>query len=330
MEQTLPFLDILVLSFSAVLAGFLLLVKGGEWTVDSAVYVAHKLKISPLLIGFTVIAFGTSLPELVVAINANLKGFPGITVGSIAGSNISNILAGVGLAALTGTIVFKKDKNTIQDLVMLAGSSLFFAFLVQQDVISSVVGGGMFAVLVLYVFWQYKQALKNKEEAAVDQEDMKQFSSFKMASLFLVLGLVTIAIGAEVLVRGAVIGATALGVSELVIGMTIVAFGTSLPEIVTCVIAGLKGKSDIVIGNVVGSSVFNILSIVGLTALISPISLELVAPRLAAVDVWVMLAVTFLFIVYLLLFRRIRKLEGILMIIAYAVFIFDQYFSALG
>lgn len=346
MEQILTAPEAIILSLSAIFAGIIILIKGGDWTIDSSIFVAERFKVSPLLIGFTIVAFGTSLPELIVSMNANAKGFPGLSVGNVVGSNIANILCVLGLTAVFATVRFEKSRQSVADSFVLLGSTLALTWLVMQEVITSVHGLLMVVFLFSYVVWQYKTSQKEMKEKKAksktkaktkmlkdmeeyEHEHASSFRSLSSAVLFLLLGLISIALGAEVLVRGAVLGAKTLGVSELVIGLTIVALGTSLPELVTCIAAAKKKQSSIVIGNVIGSGVFNILSIIGLTAAFSPIDVSSVSARLMQVDIWILLAVTFAFVFYLLGVRRFGRLEGILMFLTYCVFNLEQYLSNL-
>ena len=324
--QTLPFTDILTLALGGIAAGIYVLVKGGGWAIDGAVSLANYFKISPLIIGFTIIAFGTSLPELVVSVNANLKGYPGLSVGNVIGSNIANILLVIGMTCLLLPLKFKGGKQSFYDMAMLLFASALICVFMQSNVISQTLGGIMVAILLSYILFQYFQAKKG--DVIVDEDETHAVYTGLLKSLFFtIIGLVGIALGAELLVRSAVIGATTLGVSEAVIGLTIVALGTSLPELVTCLIAAKRGQGDIVLGIVVGSGVFNILSIIGLTALISPIDLTIVSDKLLQIDGWVMLGITALFALYLFTIKKFTRLTGLVMLLVYVGFTIEQYLS---
>ena len=324
--QTLPFDDVITLVFGGLFAGIYVLVKGGGWAIDGAVSLAKYFKISPLIIGFTIIAFGTSLPELVVSVNANLKGFPGLSIGNVVGSNIANILLVIGTTALLIPMTFKKNKQSFYDVGMLLASSLLLCICLQYNVITQTHGFVMFGILIAYILFQYFEARKG--DFAVDEDETSAvYSTFGKSLFFTIIGLVGIAIGAELLVRSAVIGATSLGVSEAVIGLTIVALGTSLPELVTCLIAARRGQGDIVLGNVVGSGVFNILSIIGLTAIVSPINIDMVSDKLAEFDGWLMLGITAVFAIYLFSVQKFTRLTGLIMLLIYLGFTVEQYLS---
>ena len=330
LEPTLPALDVLILSLGAIVAGVFILVKGGNWTIDGGVSVANRFNMPPSLIGFTVIAFGTSLPELVVSVNANMKGFPGLSIGNVIGSNVANILLIIGVSALFAPIVATMSKHLKRDFFMLVASSLVLVFALQRSYLSPYEGGAMFGALLLYVVWQYRQSQKDGEQLVEIEETKPVYDTAISSFSFLLLGLIGVALGAEILVRGAVVGATILGIPEGVIGLTIVAFGTSLPELVTCVIKKKKKHNDIVIGNIVGSCVFNILTIIGITALVSGINLNDIDPRMTTIDVWVMLAISVLFVGYLAIFKKITKTVGVVMTLMYVIFTAEQYLSSLS
>lgn len=323
--------EILFFSACAIVVGIYLLIKGGNLTIDAAVFVAKKLNISPLLIGFTVIAFGTSLPELVVSINANLKDYGGLSLGNVIGSNITNILLCIGLCGLI-TVISSQSKMLKYDLGMMVFASFLLWAVLESAIVERWQGGLLFFVLIAYVIFQYRTALKTPEiaknvESEIDDEDAEsKFTSVGIAIGFLGLGLLFVIAGSEILVRGAIVGAKTLQIPEAVIGMTIVAIGTSLPEIVTCVAAARRAQIDMVIGNIVGSNVFNILSIVGLTAIFKPINLLAVDPRLLTYDLWFMIAVSVLFAGLMLFYKKINKPIATVFLGGFVLFIADQYF----
>lgn len=310
--------ELLILSLGALGLGMYLLFKGGDWTIESAVYIAQRLGVSPLVIGFTIVAFGTSLPELLVSLNAHLVGSSGIAIGNVIGSNIANILLVVGVTAFFATLV-AVPKALIRDIIMMLITSLLMVFLMLQGTISQFAGGAMIIFLLGYVAWQYLMASKGK--IAVEEIESADFKNLFHGLIFLLLGLAAIAGGAEFLVRGAKVSATIIGVPEDVIGLSIIALGTSLPELSTCIIAAAKKQSDIVIGNILGSNVFNILMILGITASIKPISSEAIAPQVVTLDVWVMLGVAILFSVILLFIKKIGKVTGGIFILGYLFYI---------
>jgi len=316
--MTLANEELFILSLGALGLGMYLLFKAGDWVIDSAVYIARRIGISPLVIGFTIIAFGTSLPELIVSVNANLTGSPGIAIGNVIGSNIANILLVVGATALFATLHAVPQK-IMRDMIMMLVASFLMLALMMYGSITMLGGGLMIAVLLCYVIYQYMMASKGK----IPVEDIEDpaYTSLAHGFLFLILGLAGIAFGAEFLVRGAKVSATLIGVPEAVIGLSLIAIGTSLPELSTCVIAALRKQTDIVIGNILGSNVFNILMIIGATALVKPIAEKSIAPQILTLDIWVMLGVAILFSLLLLIYRKINKPIGVVFLIAYAGYI---------
>ena len=316
--------DPAVLSFAAIALGILLLVKGGDWTINGAVYISRHLGVPPMVVGFTIIAFGTSLPELFVSVNANLAGFPGISLGNVVGSNIANILLVIGVTALIAT-VHASAKEVLRDLIVMLASTAVLVGLMLYGLVDWWVGGLMFGALVVYVFYQYLLARRGDLEP--EEVEEPEYSGMAIAILFLLLGLFLVTLGSEVLVRGAVVGATILGVPEAVIGLTIIAFGTSLPELATCIAAAAKKQTDIIVGNIVGSNVFNILSIVGLTALISPLAVDV---TLVGIDLWVMVGTSVLFAVLLLFVGEINRMVGAVFFAGYLAFVFFQFSDTLS
>lgn len=316
--MTLTTEELFILSIGALGLGMYLLFKGGDWTIDSAVFIAKRFGISPMVIGFTIVAFGTSLPELIVSINANLSGFPGIAIGNVIGSNIANILLVVGVTAFFATLV-AVPREIMRDMVMMIVASLLMLGLMLHGNISTLGGGLMIGVLLAYVIYQYVMASSGKIE--VDDVDVPAYKSMWQGVVFLVLGMVAIAAGAELLVRGATVSATIIGVPEAVIGLSVIAIGTSLPELSTCIIAAMKKQSDIIIGNILGSNVFNILMIIGATALIKPIAKESIVPQILSLDIWVMLGVAIVFSLILMTYKKINKPIGFIFVGAYIFYI---------
>ena len=310
--------ELLILAIGALGLGMYLLFKGGDWTIDSAIYIAKKFNISPLIIGFTIVAFGTSFPELIVSVNANLAGSPGIAIGNVIGSNIANILFVIGTTAFFATLV-AVPRKLLRDIVMMLFATVVMLGLMLHGNINEMGGGLMIAILLAYVIWQYYMASKGKIE--VDEIEAPDYKNLFHGILFLLMGLVGIAAGAEFLVRGAKVSATIIGVPEDVIGLSVIAIGTSLPELSTCIIAAMKRHSDIVIGNILGSNVFNILMIIGITAIVKPIEQASIAPQILSLDMWVMFGVAALFSAILLVFKKINKPIGFLFVAGYVFYI---------
>jgi len=322
----LSILSGLLIPLIMMVIGIFLLVKGGGWTVDGAVYVARKFGISPLIVGFTIIAFGTSLPELLISVFANLRGSGGIALGNVLGSNIANILLVIGVSAILVPLL-SKSQAVMRDLFMMILVTALLAFLMQYGQIDRWAGIAMILLLFGYVFLQYRMA-KSGKDAGMGEEEAPEYSKPIYAYAYLLAGLIGIAIGAEFLVRGASASATIIGVPEAVIALSIIALGTSLPELSTCIIAVRKGHSDIVLGNIIGSNVFNILMILGITALVKPIAAGSFAPQLVNFDIWIMALVSAVFALMLVFFGKIGRGAGYVFCaayIAYNVYIFAIY-----
>ncbi len=319
---TLSSFDLIVFSCCAIILGIYLLVKGGDWTVDGASFIAQKIGISPLIVAFTVVAFGTSLPELIVSVNAAIKGAPGIAIGNVVGSNIANVILILGAASAicAFTINWKTMRN---DFIMMLLASYSLIFFLHQGSIDRFQGMAMFAVLLAYVAFQIRQSKKDEQPLPIPQDDLvkKSYSTTAMAFLFVILGLAGLAVGADILVRGAVQLAELMHIPDAVIGMTIIAIGTSLPELTVAITASRKGENDMVIGNVVGSNVFNILCILGLTASVAPLPIE----STETYNIYFMLAVLTGFSLWALAQPRINRVTGVVMLVIYGLFLGWQY-----
>ncbi|MGH0004832.1 calcium/sodium antiporter [Pseudovibrio ascidiaceicola] len=308
-----------VLAIGAIGFGLLLLIKGGDWTIEAAAWIAEKSGLSKLFIAATIVAFGTSAPELFTSINANLSGFAGISLGNVLGSNIANVFMVIGISAMIMPIAIDRSRVRIDTIVMIVATAVLVSG-VMTGTFSRLMGLLMFAGIIGYVGYQYKNdSLGDDDE---DMEEAPDFSSMGKAILMLILGFGAMVVGSEVLVRGAVAGGVALGVREAVIGMTVVAFGTSLPELSTCLAAARKGHSDMIIGGIVGSNIFNILSIVALTAIVRPL---VAAPDFLTFDIPVVVVVTAIFAGFLFFMKSFGRLTGGLFTAGYVAFISFQY-----
>lgn len=261
-------------AWAGVIGGLVVLVAGGELLVRGASKLAAAVRISPLVIGLTIVAFGTSAPELAVSVQASLAGSADLAVGNVVGSNIFNVLFILGLSALIVPLVVASEFIR-RDVPIMIGVSVSLLLLSLDGSIGRLDGGLLFASIVGYTWWCIRAS--RKENAVVVEEFAREYSvdSPKPRSLWLdialiAVGLVLLVVGSSWLLDGAVTIAESLGVSQLVIGLTIVAAGTSLPEVATSVIAAFKGERDIAVGNVVGSNIFNILCVLGLTGLVAP------------------------------------------------------------
>ncbi|KQI72862.1 sodium transporter [Loktanella sp. 5RATIMAR09] len=302
--------------------GIYLLIKGGDWTVDAAVFVAERTGLSPLFIGATIISFGTSVPELFTSVTANLQGYPGIALGNVLGSNVANILLVLGATAFVFQVT-ARPKDLVKDLCMMLLATGIMAFGMLTGGFNQILGLIMFGILAAFVFYQYKTDSIPLEEDD-DDDDTPGITTMKGAVVILLAGLAALGVGSELLVKGAVQTGSAIGVPEAIIGLTVVAFGTSLPELSTCIAAARKQSVGLILGNIIGSNTFNILSIIGLTAVIAPLDVD---PVLLGADLWITVAVAVLFTLWMLTVGRLNRTTGIIMIAAYVIFVAAQYLT---
>ncbi|MFP5385605.1 MAG: calcium/sodium antiporter [Bacteriovoracia bacterium] len=274
-----------------LVGGGLVLSWGANLFVQSASHISRRFGISPVIIGLTVVAFGTSAPELAVNVLASLQGNPDIAMGNVVGSNIFNVAFILGICTIISPLFVSSQLIRIDIPIMVFSSGALW-FMAKNNSIGRVEGLFLFAGIIFYNFLQVRLAVKGKN---ADQEFEKEFAdpgNPLKDGFILVGGLVLLVAGAKYFVDGAVIGARLLGWSEAVIGLTIIAVGTSLPEVATSVAATVKGERDIAIGNVVGSNIFNILGVIGLSSLISPNGLP-VNEHMARIDASYMVALAF-------------------------------------
>jgi cation:H+ antiporter len=301
------------LDYIYVAAGLLCLFLGGEALVRGSVGIAQRLAISPLLIGLTVVGFGTSMPELLVSIEAAWRGVPDIAVGNIVGSNIANIALIMGITALVWPIrvsgaTLRRDTG----VMILAAVALVPVFMTGQ--IGRPAGVTLLAGLIGYLVWAYLRPGDMAQDDPLSAENPKALISV----LWVVAGFVALLFGARFLVEGAVSIARDAGLSEAFIGLTIVAVGTSLPELATSVVAAFRRQSEIAIGNVIGSNIFNVFGILGVTAVIQPIP---VASRFISFDLPVMIALSLVITAFLLTRPVIGRVTGIVFLIGYAAYV---------
>jgi len=307
-----------------LLAGFVLLIGGAELLVRGASQLAADLGISPLVIGLTVVAFGTSSPELAVSVLSAHSGQAGIALGNVVGSNICNVLLILGLSALVAPLVVARQVVRLEVPIMI-GVSLLLVLFALDGVISRWEGGLFFAGVIVYTVWTIRRSRReNREQSPPEEAQPTGGRPGRGMQIVQILGgLVLLGVGSKWLVDGAVSVATYFGVSDLVIGLTVVAIGTSLPELATSVLASLRGQRDIAVGNVVGSNIFNILSVLGLTAIFAPAGVPVPQSALTF-DLPVMLAVAVACLPIFLGGYRIARWEGCLFFayyVAYTLFI---------
>lgn len=305
----------LIINILLLLVGFVFLIKGADVFVDGASGVADRFHIPQIIIGLTIVAFGTSAPEAAISITAGVQGNTGIAIGNILGSNILNILLILGITSCITTLKVQNNTRKIDIPVVVLISVLLVALgsvLGELGVVVGIVLWVIFIGFLVYLFW----CAKNGNEEAEEVESEKKASIVKLM-VMTVLGLIAIVIGSNNTVDSATFIASTLGMSDRLIGLTIVAFGTSLPELITSVTAGLKGKADIAVGNIVGSNIFNILFVLGTTALITPVPYDSarylvdgIACIASAVWLWICVAKK----------GELKRSGGIVMLVGYAAY----------
>lgn len=308
-----------MLSYVFLIVGFLLLIFSGDFLVKGAVSIALKLRLSTLVIGMTIVSFGTSAPELLVSIKAALGGHPDISIGSVVGSNISNIALVLGITALVFPITVSKATLRI-DWPMMMLSTLLFVVVVMDGELSAWEGILFIVFLISFIVWLIRNSRKGSAvPASVDEvnEEEKNLPLWKGVGL-VGLGAVGLVLGADLMLKGAVEIARYYDVSERIIGLTIVAFGTSLPELITSCVAAFRKEADISIGNLIGSNIFNILAILGITSIIHPIS---VSSSIINSDNYILLGITFLVFPLMYFGKKLTRGKGFLLFFVYTTYL---------
>jgi len=313
----------------SALVGLLLLALGGDALVRGAVGVAKKLRISPLLTGLVLVGFGTSLPELVTSMNAAFRGSPDLAVGNVIGSNLVNTLLILGIAAIISPInadpkLFKRDAPM---LVLATLACVFFGWI---GYYSRITGFAFIFVLVAYIIYAYRSEVASNDASATMHQKKASLAepspnSFWVSIPFVILGMIMIAYGADLLVNASIELARKFGISEAIIGLTIVALGTSLPELSASVIAAIKGESDIAFGNILGSNIFNCLGILGVTAVAVPIHVSVEVIRY---DLLLMAASTILLLFFAFSHAVLSRREGAMFLTIYAGYLAVLVFKA--
>lgn len=307
-----------------VLIGIGMLTLGGEALIRGALSAASRFGVSPLLSGLVIVGFGTSMPEMVVSVEAALGGQPDIAIGNVVGSNIANILLILGLCSVISPLAVTAVALR-RDAVMVVAASVLFIVLAETDSLSHLGAALLLLSLSAYLAWAYwseRCGTAQAPSAVVHMAEAEEVSlvpnSAGWSALAIVIGLVFLIAGSKVLIQGAVGLAQGFGVSEAVIGLTLVAVGTSLPELTISVIAALRRHADVAIGNVLGSNIFNLLGILGVSALLQPLE---VRGRIMEFDQWVMLGVAVLLFAFLYTGRRLNRIEGGILLAGYAAYV---------
>lgn len=306
------YLDILRIIF-----GLLLLVKGGDYLVDGSVAIAKRARLSTMVIGLTVVGFGTSMPELLVSVEAALAGNSGIAIGNVVGSNISNIALILGVSAILCPLTASKTALVI-DIPFMILASILFVGIAFTGSIERIPGILLFVLLVAYVSWQVRRSRKKSKNEP--EPDFTDVYSLGKASLIVIVSFALLVWGANMLVDGSSNIARYLGVTDRMIGLTIVAVGTSLPELFASVMAAYKGQADMAVGNIIGSVSFNILSVIGLSAAICPIQHS---DEGFISDYLIMVGLCILFWFFMTTKRLLERWEGVVLLLIYVAFLIN-------
>ncbi len=314
------------MSYVMLLGGLVLLAIGGEGLVRGAVALAERLSISPVFVGLTVVAIGTSIPELAVAIDAAMKGTPDIAVGSVVGSNISNILLVLAVTALIRPIACE-PRMVFRDGLFLLAITFAVAMVALTGTITTLQGGLMLLLLFLFLGYSYWSEVIHKAPSAKRRlEEVEEYQgvpdTFWAGIPSIVLGLIAVIVGADYLVEGATQIARSMGVAEAIIGLSLVAVGTSVPELAVSALAAMRGHAGVAAGNIIGSNISNLLLILGATSLLGDIP---VADQIARYDVWVMMAATVVMVPVMISGRKINRREGIFFLAAYVLYVASLY-----
>ncbi len=323
-----------VTAFLLSAGGLLLLFFGGETLLRGAVGLALRFDVSPLLIGLTIVALATSMPELMVTLTAGFTGVTDVGVGNVVGSNIANILLILGATAVLSPVA-TQPRRLLRDMSTMVGATLLFVGFALLGSFGLTHGLIMLAVLAVYLGFSYqaeRQRRNDKEiagspsaELVAEVEEMQgvKHRSYWLLGALVAGGVAMLILGSEFLIDGAVEIARAFGISETVIGLTLVAVGTSLPELATALVAGARGHAQVALGNVIGSNIFNVLLIVGLLAAMVPFAVA----RDVIDDLWIMIAATLLVVPVIVSGHRISRIEGLALLAVYGAFIWYQFLN---
>ena len=308
-----------MIGFFYLALGISLLYFSGDWLVDGSTSLARHMKVKPFVIALTLVAFGTSAPELAISVHSALKGYEGITLGNIVGSNIANVLFALPLAFLI-KIPKKCDLKSIDHFYLLISTFIYIFIILFVGSFNKISGLLMLLLLIsdlTLIIYEASKGLRN-----IDTEDIEKNVSFKKSILFSILGLVGIIVGAQVLVKGAVITASSFGVSETIIGLTVVALGTSIPEVVTSMVAAYRGQIGFVLGAILGSNLFNLLAITGIASIITAINTSNVLDK---IDIYYLIFSTIIFILISLLLKYLNKKLILVVLISYFIYVVFIY-----
>jgi len=313
----------MLVPFLLLIIGIVILIIAGDWMVRGAAALARHWGVPALIVGLTIVAFGTSAPELVVGVQAVMQGAGQLAAGNVIGSNIANVLLALGLPALIMAIPTNMTGVARNTLVCLFATVLFIFLAFIHNPLVMWQGAILFGGIIIYLTWMFRLARSGVHDPILDE--MTEIDEGKdglptnvwLSAFYVVVGLIGLVLGGKLIVENAVTIASAMNISETIIGLTIVAIGTSLPEIATVVIASYRGQSEVAIGNVLGSNVFNLFAVMGASALAGPVPVE---RQLLTFDVWVMLASSAALLLFVLRRQPIGKLTGTIFVIGYILY----------
>ncbi len=310
----------MIIQFILLVVGFALLMKGADVFVEGASKIASLLKIPEIVIGLTIVAFGTSAPEAAVSIASAYKGTAGIAIGNIIGSNIANVLLILGLSGVIGALTIKKNTFRIETPFVIVISAILLGLGYFDGNVSFVDGIILWVLFLMFLFYLYQLSKKGDEDAIEDVPELDENDRLWKLILMLIIGGICIVYGSQLTVDSASMIAKEFGVSDRIIGLTIVSIGTSLPELVTSVSASMKGKTDIAIGNIIGSNIFNILFVLGTAALVAPNGIPFAEGFF--IDGIISIAAIVMFMLFINHKNNtLRKSGAALMLVAYAAYL---------
>jgi cation:H+ antiporter len=302
-----------------LILGLVALVVGGEFLVRGAVAIAYRYKLSPLVVGMTIVSFGTSAPELLVSLQAALTGSPDIAIGNVIGSNISNLALVLAITAMIFPMPVKDDTIRIDWPMMMGATVLFYLAIVFDNKLNWYEGLAFVIILATFVVWLIKKSrTENKEEEKIMQKEKATRMPYPI--LLVILGCVGLAFGAKWLLDAAKVIVVNIGISEHVISVTIIAFGTSVPELTTSCLAAFRKQTDISLGNLIGSNLFNILAILGITGMVKEIK---ISAEVFNYDIFWLLGLSLFILPLVLLQKRISRIGGVML---FAIYISYLYF----
>ncbi|MBV68739.1 MAG: sodium:proton exchanger [Pelagibacterales bacterium] len=299
-----------------LLLGIIILYFSGEYLVSGSVALAKHLRVQPFIIALTLVAFGTSAPELAISINSALKGLQGITLGNIVGSNIANVLFAVPLAFLI-KISKKSDVRTKDSIFLVILTLIFSTIIFLEKNLELIFGVFSLLLLISYIFFIIYEVKAEKRKVYISKEEQINLSALK-ASFLSIVGILGVVIGAEILVRGAVITAELLGISQTIIGLTMVAVGTSIPEVATSMIAAYRGQVNFILGAILGSNLFNILGITGVASILATLE---VSDTLSYIDLFFLILSSIIFLIFSVFSKIINRSLLVLILISYLIYV---------